>query len=106
MCHDISFESSWRACVHKSGQASTREPADSDLQGVSFLDPALVNGMRVHFHLFDMAGSIRADVMIVDPTAPCHVQRGMDEASLFSECECAKRNRHVLNGVVVWFLWW
>ena len=29
-------------CVHKSGQASTREPADSDLQDVFFLDPALV----------------------------------------------------------------
>ena len=26
-------QSGWRACVHKSGQSSTREPADSDLQG-------------------------------------------------------------------------
>ena len=26
---------------------------------------------RVDFHLFDMAGSIGADGVIVDPTAPC-----------------------------------
>ena len=44
-------------------QASTREPADADWHGVSLLDPALVNGKRVDFHLFDMAGSVGADVM-------------------------------------------
>ena len=57
MCHDISVESGWRACVHKCGQASSREPADADLQGVSFLDPALVNGKRVDLHMFVLAGS-------------------------------------------------
>ena len=31
VCHAVSVESGWRACVHKSGQASTRELADSDL---------------------------------------------------------------------------
>ena len=67
VCHDISVESGWRACVHKSGQASTREPADNDLQGASFFDPALVNGKRVEFRLVDLAGSIGAHVMIVDP---------------------------------------
>ena len=60
-----------QSCVHKPGQASIREPAASDLQVVSFLDPDLVNGKRVDFHLFDIAGSIGADVIIVDPTAPC-----------------------------------
>ena len=35
VCHDISVGSGWRACVQKSGQASTRDPADRDLQGAS-----------------------------------------------------------------------
>ena len=47
------------ACVHKPGQASAREPADTDLQGVSFLDPVLVNGKRVDFHMFILSGSDR-----------------------------------------------
>ena len=72
------------------------KPADTDLQGVYFLDPALVNG--VDFHMFDIAGSIGADVMIVDPTAPSYVGRDLDEARLFSECKDAKRKKHVLNG--------
>ena len=59
VCHDIlvEFRSGLRECVHKSGQASTREPADSDLQGVFFLDPALVSGKRVEFHLVDARGA-------------------------------------------------
>ena len=74
-----------RVCVHKSGQASTGEqPADTDLQGLSLLDPALVNGKRIDFYLVDMAGSVGADVMIVHPTAPCYLRRGLDEASLFT----------------------
>ena len=36
-CHHNSVESGRHACVHKAGQAGTREPADSDLQGVSSL---------------------------------------------------------------------
>ena len=62
VCHDISVESSWRACVHKSGQASTREPGESDLQGEEFMDPALVNIRRVDFHVFDLADSLGANV--------------------------------------------
>ena len=51
-------------------EAGGRQPADADLQGVSFLDPAMIDGMRVDIHLFDPAGSIGADVMMVDPAAP------------------------------------
>ena len=65
---------------------------------MSFLDPALDNGKCVDFHLVDLAGSARADVMIVDPNAPSYVERGLDGASLFSECYDTKRNKHVLNG--------
>ena len=88
-------------CVHKSGQASTREPADSDLQGEAFMDPAMVYGRRVDFHVFDMAGSIGADVTNTDPTAPSYVQRGRDESRLLRECERAKREKHVLNGATM-----
>ena len=38
------------------------------------MDPALVNGRRVAFHVFDTAGSIGADALITDPTAPSYVQ--------------------------------
>ena len=31
VCHDVSVESGWRACVRKCRQASTRELVDSDL---------------------------------------------------------------------------
>ena len=62
----------------------------------SFLDPAVLNGKRVHFQVFDLAGSFGADVMIVDPTAPSCVERGSDEASFFSEWEDAKRNKQLL----------
>ena len=34
--------------------------------------------------MFDLAGSIGADVMIVDPAAPSYVEKGWDEARLFS----------------------
>ena len=66
-----------------------------------FLDPALVNGKRVNFHMVDMASSMGADVMIVDTTATCYVRRVLDEASLSSECEGAKRNKHALNGASI-----
>ena len=39
--------------------------------------------------------------MIVDPTAPYYVRRGMDEARLFGEGEGAKRNKHVLYGATM-----
>ena len=101
VCHDTSVELGWRACVHKSGQTRTREPANSDLQGEAFMDPAFVNGRRVDFHVFDLAGSIGADVMIADPTAPSHVEKGLDESRLLRECERAKREKHVLNGATM-----
>ena len=90
VCHDITVESGWRACVQKSGQASTREPADGDLQGSVFdLNPALVNGKRVDFHVFDLSGSVGADNMIVDPTAPSY--SGYSEAGLFAKFETMKQ---------------
>ena len=36
--------------------------------------------------------------MIVDHIALSYVERGLDEARSFSECEGAKRNKHALNG--------
>ena len=70
VCHDIAVESGWRACVDRSAQASTREPADSHLQCDAVLDPALVNGNRVALHVFDTSwyGSVGRDVTIIDPT--------------------------------------
>ena len=62
------------------------------------MDPALVNGMRVDFHEFDVAGSVGADVMITDPTAPTYIQRGWDEGRLIRVYERAKRDKHVSNG--------
>ena len=41
---------------------------------------------------------VRARVMIVDHIALSYVERGLDEARSFSECEGAKRNKHALNG--------
>lgn len=70
--------------MHKSGQASTGEPADTDL---------LVHGKRVDFHMLDLASSIGADIMIVDPTAPACIERGCDEAAMSSECEDGKRKQ-------------
>ena len=42
VCQDSRIELGWRACVHKSAQASTREPADTDLQCVFLLVPVSV----------------------------------------------------------------
>jgi hypothetical protein len=99
VCHDITVESGWRACVQKSGQASTREPADAHLQGDGPLDPSLMNGKRVDFHVFDLSGSIGADVMVVDPTCPTY--RDMDEVELFRKFETSKRVKHVLHGATM-----
>ena len=67
---------------------------------MSFLDPSLDNGKRSGFHLVDLPGGIGTDVMIVDPSALSHVDRGFDEARFFSECEDAKRNKHASNGAI------
>ena len=50
--------------------------------------------------MFDLAGSIGADVMIVDPTAPSCVERGLDEARLFTSQD-AKHKKHVSNGATM-----
>ena len=65
------------------------------------MDPALVNGRRVDFHVFDLGGSIGADVMITDPTVSSYVQKGWDESRLLRECERAKREKHMLNGATM-----
>ena len=59
------------------------------------MDPALVNGRRVAFHLFDLAGCIGAGVMITYPTAPSCVETGWDESRLLRKCWRAKRKKHV-----------
>ncbi len=63
------------------------------------LDPALVNGKRVDFHVFDLSGSVGADNMIVDPTAPSY--SGYSEAGLFAKFEKMKRDKHVLHGATM-----
>jgi hypothetical protein len=95
VCHGVAVECGWRACVERSAQASTREPADAHLQGDA-LDPALVNGKRVDFHVFDTAGSVECIVTIVDPTCPSNL--GKSEYVLFREAEQAWTKNHLLNG--------
>jgi hypothetical protein len=51
VCNDVAIQCGWRAFVERSAQASTREPALAHLQGDAVLDPALVNGKRVDFHV-------------------------------------------------------
>jgi hypothetical protein len=46
------------------------------------------NGKHVEFHVFDLSGSVGADDMIVDPTAPSY--SGLDEAQLNRKCEREK----------------
>ena len=61
----------------------------------------MVNDERMGIHVFDLAGSIFAGVMITDPTAPSYVQKGWDESRLLRECERAERQKHVLNGATM-----
>jgi hypothetical protein len=56
LCHDVALDCAGHKCVERSAQASTREPADAPLQGGAVLDPAVVNGKRVTFHVFDTSG--------------------------------------------------
>ena len=74
VCHNVSVESGWRACVQISGQARAKEPADTDLQGLCFLDFAMCNGKRFDFHMFDLAGHVCADAAIVGHTAPSNLE--------------------------------
>jgi hypothetical protein len=83
--HGIAVECGWRACVERSAQASTREPADAHLQGEAASDPALLNGKRVDFHALDTSGSVGCDVTIVDPTCPSYL--GKPESVLLREAE-------------------
>lgn len=56
-----------------------------------------LNYKRVEFHLYDLAGTIGADVMICDRTAPPYFESGWDVATSPGECEGAK---HALNGAI------
>jgi hypothetical protein len=69
------------------------------LQGDAVLDPSLVNGKHVDFHVFDTSGSVGSDVTIVDRT--CLTYLGLSEALLFREAEQAKTRKHVLNGATI-----
>ena len=60
------------------------------------LDPAVVNGKRVDFHVFDTPGSIACDATVVDPTAPTYQKK--DEAVLVREVEKGKVLKHVFTG--------
>jgi hypothetical protein len=99
VCHDAAVECGWRACVGTSAQASTGESADSHSQGDAALNPALVNGKRVDFHVFDTSGSVGCDVTIVDPTYPSYL--GKSESVLFRSADQAKTRKHVLNGATM-----
>jgi hypothetical protein len=68
-------------------------------KGDSRLDPSLLNGKRVDFHVCDLSGSIGADVMIVDPTATAY--SSLDDVQLFRKYETLKRKKHVLNGATM-----
>jgi hypothetical protein len=81
-------------CLERSAQASTREPANAQLQGDTVLNPALVNGKRVD--VLHVSGSVGCDVTIVDPTCPSYL--GKSESALFRKAEQAKTRKHVLNG--------
>jgi hypothetical protein len=85
--HDVAVECVWRAFVERSAEASTREPAAAHLLGDAVLDPALVNGKRVDFHVFDTSAIFGFDVTIVDPTCP---YLWKSESVLFREAEQAK----------------
>jgi hypothetical protein len=41
--HDVAIECGWHACVGRSAQASTREPADAHLQGDAWCDVTIVD---------------------------------------------------------------
>ena len=47
-------------------------------------------------------GSIGADVMITDPTAPSYVERGWDESRLLRECERARQPVRAGEACVEW----
>ena len=46
--------------------------------------------------MFDLTGSVGADVVIPDPTVPTFVQQGWAQDKLPRECEKAKGDKHVL----------
>jgi hypothetical protein len=98
-CHDVAVDCDWRVYVERSAQASTREPADAHLQGDAVLDPALVNGKRVDFHVLDTSGSVGCDVTLANPT--CSSYLGKSGSAWFREAEQAKTRKHVLNGATM-----
>lgn len=45
-----------------------------------------------------LAGSTGAETLSTGPTAPCYIEREIDEVGMLRECEQAKWEKHVLNG--------
>jgi hypothetical protein len=95
VCHDVAADFGWRACVDRSAQPSTREPADAHMQGNAVLDPDSLNGKHVDFHVFDTFGSFGCDATIVDYTYLSYL--GKYKSVLFREAEQAKTQKHLLN---------
>jgi hypothetical protein len=59
------------------------------------LDPSLLNGKSVHFHVFDLDSTVGADARIVDPTAPFYDI--LNEAQLLNQYEAIKNEKGILN---------
>ena len=70
MCHDTSVELGWPACDDTAGLASTSESADNDCRA-RLPWTQLRSMVSVLSSMLDFSGSIGADVMTIDPTAPC-----------------------------------
>jgi hypothetical protein len=97
VCHIGAIACGWLVCVERYAQASTVERADSHLQNDAVLDPALVNGRCVDFHLDNLA-ILGCDVTIMNATHPSYL--GKSDSALFCDAEQAKTRKHVLNGAI------
>ena len=75
VCHDISVEMGWRACVHESEQASTRDPLDSAI-------PPVWDGIqwpcRKSLHLPPICMHIVCHAWNTCPKAPLYRVQGLD----------------------------
>lgn len=50
-------------------------------------------------HMLESSGSIDADAIITDPTAPCYIER--HDTKLTRECGLSKRDKHGLNSATM-----
>ena len=57
------------------------------------MDAALVNSRRVDFHVFDLAGSIGADVMNTDPVSYTHLRAHETKANLVCRLLLEKKKK-------------